>query len=296
MKRTDFIISGGDMRMVYAAERLSARHSAALYGFDGADTRLRDITGDTDPGAFAADCAVLPIFAGSREIKYPLSGRDELLPWRELLTRYLKPGGIVFAGRVFPELEGFCAEKGFALYDYLSREELEILNAVPTAEGALAAAIRETDAAVHGANVLITGFGRIGKLTARYFSALGADVACAARKKRDLAWVTALGYRAVSFSDETELRAALGNADILINTAPAVILTAERAACLRGNTVLIELAPSDCFTDSSVLPAGVKLVTARGLPGKVAPVTAGHIIADTIENILTERSNENGGA
>ncbi|MGN0607139.1 MAG: hypothetical protein ACI4JM_11510 [Oscillospiraceae bacterium] len=35
---------------------------------------------------------------------------------------------------------------------------------------------------------------------------------------------------------------------------------------------------------------GIKTIHALGLPGKKVPVSAGFIIADTIENIIQERS------
>ena len=38
---------------------------------------------------------------------------------------------------------------------------------------------------------------------------------------------------------------------------------------------------------------GVKVIWARSLPGKTAPVTAGFVIADTIANIVMERSVRN---
>ena len=38
----------------------------------------------------------------------------------------------------------------------------------------------------------------------------------------------------------------------------------------------------------------IRIVQAGGLPGKTAPEAAGAVIADTIGNILKERSAENG--
>jgi dipicolinate synthase subunit A len=139
--------------------------------------------------------------------------------------------------------------------------------------------------------VLVLGFGRIGKLSARYFSALGADVAAAARKRCDLAWIRACGYTAVDFGDETSLRSALGKADIILNTVPAQILAGERAGAVRTDAALIELSSVPCTAGETRF----RVTAAGGLPGKTAPLTAGHIIAGTIENILTERSMENGG-
>ena len=167
-----------------------------------------------------------------------------------------------------------------------------MLNAQATAEGAVGIAVNELPHTIRGSSVLVLGFGRIAKLSARYFTALGAEVTAAARKKADLAWASACGYGTAAFEDETALRDALGKADIILNTVPAPILAGERAGAAKAGAVLIELASVPCTAGETPL----RVIQANGLPGKTAPLTAGHIIAGTIENILTERSMENGGA
>lgn len=51
-----------------------------------------------------------------------------------------------------------------------------IMNAVPTAEGAIQIAMEQTDVTLHGLPVLVIGHGRIGSLLARRLAALGAKV------------------------------------------------------------------------------------------------------------------------
>ena len=285
MKDESIVFIGGDMRMLYAAEKLAEKHVCAVSGFDALETRL--------PSASAGggyDIAVLPIFAGgAREIRCPFANKAYDI---NILTLHLKRGGVVFAGKVFPELERLCEENGYALYDYLTREELAVLNAELTAEGAVSIAINETGRALLGTRVAVLGFGRIAKLCAQYLSALGAAVTVCARKKRDLAWAAALGYGNADMTDEPEFRAALGGADIIVNTAPAKLITRERAAAVKKDALLIELASVPCTEGEMPF----RVVNAGGLPGKTAPISAGEIIADTIENILTERSDKNGGA
>ena len=175
--------------------------------------------------------------------------------------------------------------------NYFEREELAVKNAVPTAEGALEIAIRELPVTIFGAEVLITGFGRIGKLLVRYFSALGAKVSAAARKYGDMAWIEAYGARAVNFNTPGELDTAIKRADIIINTVPSIIFDRKRLTLIKTGALFIELA-SVLSAEDEALAAdrGIKLIWARSLPGKTAPITAGHIIADTIGNIIAERS------
>ena len=69
-----------------------------------------------------------------------------------------------FNGRIFG---GMVPEYYPFIKDYFKSEEVEIANAVPTAEGAIELAIKETDITLSSATVLITGFGRITKILSK---------------------------------------------------------------------------------------------------------------------------------
>ena len=60
----------------------------------------------------------------------PMSGRETAL---EEVMDALRPGQVVCAGRVTPELEALAERYELRLYDYFAREELAVANAVPTA-------------------------------------------------------------------------------------------------------------------------------------------------------------------
>ena len=99
-----------------------------------------------------------------------------------------------FAGRILEE--NFCPEENASedkpkiqMYDLLKDDELTILNAIPTVEGAIKIAIDEREETIHESNVLVCGYGRIGKIACDRFSKLGANVYCTARKETDLAWI-----------------------------------------------------------------------------------------------------------
>ncbi|MBP5604359.1 MAG: hypothetical protein J6X60_02275, partial [Ruminiclostridium sp.] len=208
----DIVFMGGDMRMVYAAERMSESRGCALAGFDSLDAgRRRNIP---EAGTAARyDAAVLPVLAdGADAIRCPYSGRAYDI---NVLSVLLAGGAAVFAGRPTPGLIRLCAENGYTLYDYLVREEFAVNNAVLTAEGAVGIAVYETGGSIFGSSVTVLGFGRIGKLCARYFGALGANVSAAARKKDALAWIGAYGYKAVDLGDEGALCDTLGKADLI---------------------------------------------------------------------------------
>lgn len=159
-------------------------------------------------------------------------------------------------------------------------------HAVPTAEGAIQIAMEQLPITLHGARVLVVGFGRVGKLTAHRFRALGARVSVAARKWADLAWAEAYGYAPEHLESLDECLCAY---DLVVNTAPAKVLDASRLAQLEPDCLVIDLASRPGGVDmEAAAQLGVRVIWALSLPGKVAPVTAGKILRDTICHILCE--------
>ena len=83
----------------------------------------------------------------------------------------------------------FYENKTIKIMDLLQSEALTILNAIPTAEGTIKIAIEETEKTIHESNIMVWGYGRIGKILCKNFKNLGAKVYCVARKKTDLTWI-----------------------------------------------------------------------------------------------------------
>jgi len=286
-----FAVMGGDARIAALCRALLADgHRVSVCALEGAED-LRIWTAPSPAQAVrGADCVVLPLpAAGTGDtLNAPLSLRP--LALGEALAA-VEPGTPVCAGRVSPALEALARDRGLELWDYFRREELAVLNAAVTAEGALEALMRETARTVWGSRVLIVGFGRIGKLLARRLRDLGAAVAVSSRTAADRAWCRALGYEPL---ETGALDGQLGQFDAVVNTVPAPVLGRERLARLKKGALCLDLASSPGGVDFAAAEAlGVRALQAPGLPGRAAPDSAGEIIRDTIYNILKER--ETGG-
>ena len=203
---------------------------------------------------------------------------------REMI-HYLE-GKILIAGSISPEIYDMANDEYIEIIDIMKREELAVLNTISTAEGAIEIAISNTNKIIHGSEVLILGFGRIGKVLARKMAGLSAKVTCAARKDEDLAWIRAYGHK------ETNINALgenLSQYDIILNTVPHLVLNKERLQYVKKDALLIDLASNPGGIDKKeAKELKLKLVWALALPGKVAPVTTAEFIKDTIYNILKE--------
>ncbi len=273
----DFIFLGGDKRMIYAAEDLSKKHNCCICGFGNDQPDILENT---------YDCAVLPLQKSKDGETIPTESGKAIK--YSLLGDILKSDGIVFTGNDCPYLESLCYGKGYTLINYLEREELAVANAIPTAEGAIEIAINKMPTTLFGSEALVTGYGRIAKILAKYLTAFGSNVTVACRKKSDMKWAEINGCRVADITDKSAIKKAIADTDVIFNTVPYEIFDNDDFTEPEKKILYIELASKDGFNGE--LP-NIEKVTARGLPGKTSPVTAGKIIAETIENILTERSD-----
>lgn len=198
----------------------------------------------------------------------------------------LAPGQLVLAGMADPGLKALAQEHGVCLLDYFTREELAVANAVPTAEGAIQIAMEQLPITLHGAQVLVLGFGRIGQATALRLAALGAEVTVAARRWEALAWAKAVGCKGVLLSQLTESPCPF---QLVVNTVPALVLGREVLKALPAGCLILDLASKPGGVDrTAAQELGLPVIHALSLPGKVAPVTAAAILQTTIYHMLQE--------
>ena len=272
-------VLGGDRRMALLAKAFAEDgFPVCTWGLEPFDAPM---SAHLDY-ALEADRLILPVPL-SREEGW-LNCAERRLSLRELFSR-VRPGRSLYAGGVKESDRAEAEKQGIVLTDYLAREELAVRNAVPTAEGAIALAMAETDVTLHGAPCLVIGFGRIGKLLAQRLRAMGAEVTVSARRLDDLAWIDAFGYRAVRTD---RLSGELGRFAVLFNTVPHMVLTAEQIGELSERCVLLELASKPGFDRKAAEERGIKCISAQGLPGKAAPETAALAIKRTLEKIWEE--------
>ena len=159
-----------------------------------------------------------------------------------------------------------------------------MLNAIPTAEGAVEIAMRELDSSLRDARVLITGFGRVAKVLAHVLKGLGCDVTVSCRRKSESAWCRVYGY---GFVPLESLKDKVNDYDVIFNTVPATVFTKEVLCNTKAVIIDLASAPGGVDTDAAS-ELGIKVIRALSLPGKVAPRSAGGIIAGSVRDILTQ--------
>ena len=280
----DIWLIGGDRRQVRLAGLLAEEgHSVHTLGLGPATGGVREERELT--GAALADCVVLPlpVAAPGGRLNAPLAEEPLSL---EGVFAALRPGQIICAGRVDDATQAMARDRGLVLHDYFAREELAVANAVPTAEGAIQIALEEMPVTLHGSRALVIGYGRLGRALAPRLAGLGAKVSVAAQKYADLVWADGFGF---GTEHTGELKCWRCGYDLVVNTAPALVLGKEELEELKPECVVIDLASLPGGVDFAAAKAlGVKAVQALSLPGKVAPATAAAYLRRTICHILPQ--------
>ena len=282
-----FWVVGGDLRQAHLAQLLARDgHTVCTYALEQGAHAAPDARPQTTPeGIDRADCVIfpLPVCSTPGILSTPLStSKHALAPILESVS----PAQLLCGGRLDPDTHSMFSQRGLTVHDYFQREELTVANAVPTAEGALQIAMEELPITIHNARVLVIGFGRVGKLTSQRFAALGAKVTVAARSYEQQAWAQTMGLD----TEHTEhLAGLLCVYDLIINTVPTQMLGWDELAELKDDALVIDLASKPGGVDmDAATQLGRRVIWALSLPGKVAPITAGACIRDTVYNILRQ--------
>ena len=108
----------------------------------------------------------------------------------------------------------------------------------------------------------------------------------ASRSPARRAWYAALGF---GTADTASLSGALVGAEIVVNTAPGLVLGAARLVELPAGAIVLDLASAPGGVDFDAARAfGIHALTAPGLPGKCAPLTAAKALRDAIYSGLED--------
>ena len=106
---------------------------------------------------------------------------------------------MLYAGAISNNMKNKLKKASIKFFDVLNQEGVSILNAIPTAEGAISVAMNMTNFTIHKSNVLVMGYGNIGKILSKMLYGIGAKVYCEARNKKDIAFIEARSIIAHSF-------------------------------------------------------------------------------------------------
>lgn len=283
-KDVKFAVIGGDERQIYAAIDIADRgFEVALYGFElfngevGLCTRCDKI----HDAVRKASVILLPLTVSNDNINLNMPLSTQTLSVGTL-ANVLEKDAVIFGGKSAILSVTF----GVKVIDYLERDEFVIANAYLTAESAVGIAMTETKSSLRDTDVLVMGYGRIGKSLCSILKGMGVNVYASARKNSDFAWIRAYGYLPVDTSKVCDV---ISSCRLVFNTIPELVLGKGTLGCMHKDTLIIDLASKPGGVDfNAAKECGIKTIWALALPGKKLPVSAGKIISGTILDVLED--------
>jgi dipicolinate synthase subunit A len=291
------VLVGGDARQLEVIRRLTELDAAVtLVGFDRLDTPLSGVMkSEWRPEILAqADALALPAVGTEDDGTIPTIFTDQQMRLTDAHMAVMPKTCKVIAGMAKPYLRKLCEKYHLELIELFERDDVAIYNSIPTAEGALMMAIQNTDITIHGSKCMVLGLGRTGFTLARTLQALGAQVKVGVRRDDSFARAFEMGFEPFFMPD---LARQAGNIDLIFNTIPTMIVTAQVIAQLPLRACIIDLASKPGGTDFRFAEKrGIKALLAPGLPGIVAPKTAGRIIANSLTQIILEDNRLRGNS
>lgn len=278
------LVFGGDKRQYYTAEYLAlCGNDVTISGFDtelDIPKCLKVCRGCTAIG-FDAVIFGIPSFDVGGKIRCPLSSEEYYLG---SIIREASPCR-VFCAMASSFEKALMREYGIDYTEYHTREKLCMMNAIPTAEGALRIFFENSVQTVYDSNFCVLGYGRIGKILSSRLFALGGKVTVGARSERSLAEAECNGYSAVSlYSGEPDI----SDYDCIFNTIPSEIIRND-ASIMKCNSLFIELASyPGGLSEKAKKAFGDRYIHAPALPGRFTPKSAGIIIGNCISELLAK--------
>ncbi len=284
MPQKEVSIIGGDLRQLSVARLFKmSGFKVMLFGWND-EMGAEFLHYKSEAEVKDADILIfpMPICIGN---KVNAQFTDKDIELDDILSN-ISQKSIVLGGKIPESIKEKLKKRNIIFQDYLDREELAIKNAVATAEGALEIAMREIPITIHNSKCIVTGYGRIAKVLAKMLKNLGAEVIVTARRIEARAEAENDGFKT---DDTKNLKSIVEGKDLIFNTAPALLFDEEVLGCIDKGTLLIDLASKPGGVDfENAKKTGVNTIWALSLPGKVAPVSSGKIIFETVCNILDE--------
>jgi dipicolinate synthase subunit A len=282
-------VIGGDARQLEVIRKLTDLDAKLSligfeqldHGFTGASKEQIDEVDFTN-----IDAIILPVAGTNSEGEVDTIFSNEKVVFTEDLLSKTPEHCTVYSGISNQYLDHVVDSTNRKLVKLFERDDVAIYNSIPTVEGTIMMVIQHTEITIHNSTIAVLGMGRVGMSVARTFALLGAKVKVGARKSEHIARIFEMGMKPFhlnSLEEEVE------NVDVVINTIPHHIVTSSVISKMPPHTLIIDLASKPGGTDFRYAEKrGIKALLAPGLPGIVAPKTAGQIVANVMVQLLRE--------
>lgn len=278
-------VLGGDRRELVIARRfIDAGCDVACFGAPSPEDDV-PLASSLTEALNGADVIVTPAPGMAEDGALYAPYADDRIVLDAALLGRASQGFHLFAGAVHPTVQAAAEDAGGVCHEFADDDRLQVLHAIPTAEGAIARTVDAYGGTINGSAALVVGFGRIATVLASYLRAMGATTVVAARRPEVRARAVAAGHRAID-TDQASLLEAASGCEIVYTTAPARLLDEVVLGALDRDVLVMDLAsPPGGIDHEAARELGLQVVWARGQAG-TAPSHSGEAQYDFMLAVL----------
>ncbi|MGI6486911.1 MAG: dipicolinate synthase subunit DpsA [Syntrophomonadaceae bacterium] len=281
------VVGGDDRENVLISELIRLGATVAVVGFPRNKIKQGGYLVDTvEEACRGAEVLILPMPGTNPQGHIRAVYCEEELELTEKAVKLMAPNALVIIGTARSFLQEWSRKYRFTLLEIAEMDEIAIPNSIPTAEGAIQIAMEELPVTIHGIRACVLGFGRVGTTLARKLNGLNAVVTVVSREPAQLARAQEMGCYPGTFNN---LASTVQQSQVIFNTVPEVVLNREVLRRANPDVLIVDLATQPGGTDfEAAYQFGIKAILAPGLPGKVAPLTAGKVLADVVPRMVVK--------
>ncbi len=273
-----FGILGGDFRYKFLYDML-CNEDHLVYTHN--NKYIEDKNNNTlDEFLCKIDILIVPI-PFTKDNKTLFNIENEIISVNTLIEKIINYNiKMVFGGLIDKKFIEKLDKNNIKTFDFFEDNSIAILNAIPTAEGAIQTAMEQSFKTIFNSNCLVLGYGRCGKILANMLNGIGANVDVTYRKDEDLAYIKAYSLSPIYLY---KIKENIKKYDFIFNTIPYEILNKDILKNINKDTIIIDLASAPGGLDYTYArDLNLKAIYCPSLPGRVAPYTAGEILKNKI--------------
>ncbi len=190
----------------------------------------------------------------------------------------------VFGGLIPDSIISYLEFNNIEVCDYLKDEKLVSYNAISTAEGAIAKAISEHPVNISDNSAIVIGYGRCGRIIAKYLKAIGCKVTVCVRSQNSFINSMNDGFATIYYYT---LKAVISQYDFIFNTAPTLVINEDMLFTLNCNNLIIDIASKPGGIDyNAARSLGIKAIHLLSIPGIYSPKSSAQALSECINEYI----------
>ena len=284
----NILVLGGDLRYLEIISDLSINNSVDVVGYKNTfiNDRINNINMD-DVCISKYGSIIFPVngVMDGNLINCRFNNTSIEIPDDFLVG--CRKDALIFSGISTPCLDKLLSNASMECFYLMKDNDVIKSNSIPTVEGIIADIIYNTEFTINGSNVLVFGYGNIGKVLVKYLNMLGANVTVSVILSSDKDILDSNGINCFYSSDVHSLINSIGFNDIIINTVPNTVIDNSLIKYINRDSYVLDISSHPHGVDREVLDEFfIKNKLYLGIPGKVAPKTSGKILSKKINQVM----------